>query len=136
MLVEKVYRPGALTCRATDPIAVAARKMVDGNVGALAVLDGNMVVGIISERDVVRAVDEGTDLSTTTATTFASHQLRMARLSEDTVDVARRMLDAGIRPSSRGGGQHSRRGPLDARSARDRDPALTDALPDHVGIVP
>lgn len=63
----------------------------------LAVLDGNMIVGIISERDIVRAVAEHEDVRTVTSATYASRQVQTAELAEDTRDVARRMLDTGIR---------------------------------------
>lgn len=97
MLVEKVYRPGALTCAATDPVPDVAKKMASEKVGALAVLDGTVLVGVISERDLARAIARDADLPRTTAITFASRDVLTARLTEDTSQVARRMLDAGIR---------------------------------------
>ena len=42
-----------------DEVAVA---MVESGVGAVAVVDGNQLVGIFTERDVMRAVAEGADL--------------------------------------------------------------------------
>lgn len=97
MLVEKVYRPGALTCAATDPIPDVARKMTAEHVGALAVLDGTVLVGVISERDLARAIAQDVRLPETTALAFASREVLTAGLTEDTSQVARRMLDAGIR---------------------------------------
>jgi CBS domain-containing protein len=97
MRVEEVYRPGALTCDAAEPIPEVARKMVESHVGALAVLDGDVLVGIISERDVVRAVAQHADLQRAAAGTFASTHVQTAALGEDTSDVARRMLEAGVR---------------------------------------
>ncbi|CAM01716.1 putative signal-transduction protein with CBS domains [Saccharopolyspora erythraea NRRL 2338] len=86
-----------MTCEATDTLDVVARKMTDEHVGAFAVLDGNRILGIISERDLVRAVAEGADPAVTKAGVLASRQVETARLDEDIADVARRMLDAGIR---------------------------------------
>lgn len=97
MRVAEVYRPGALTCEASDPVADAARKMVSAHVGALAVLDGNMIVGMLSERDVVRAVAEHADTTEIPAGRFASRHVKTAGLNEETSEVARRMLDAGVR---------------------------------------
>jgi CBS domain-containing protein len=97
MRIEEVYRPEVVTCEATDVVAGAARTMTSEHVGALAVLDGTMIVGVLSERDVVRAVAEGVDLSTARAGTFATRQVRTARLDEDSSEVTRRMLDAGVR---------------------------------------
>jgi CBS domain-containing protein len=95
--VEEVYRPGALTCDAAEPVPEVARKMIDAHVGALAVLDGDRLVGMISERDLVRAVAEHTDLPRAAAGTFSSTHVQTASLEDDTADVARRMLDAGVR---------------------------------------
>ncbi|MEQ7128541.1 CBS domain-containing protein [Actinopolymorpha sp. B11F2] len=97
MRVEEVYRPGALMCNATDPLSAVAREMTSKHVGALAVLDGNIIIGIVSERDIVRAAAEGVDTAHARAGTFASTDVQTARFAEDTTDVARRMLDAGIR---------------------------------------
>ncbi|MBB5159200.1 CBS domain-containing protein [Saccharopolyspora phatthalungensis] len=71
--------------------------MTADHVGALAVLDNDRVIGIISERDVVRAIAEQADPREAKATSFASHKLETASFGEDTRDAARRMLDAGIR---------------------------------------
>ncbi|KAA5825480.1 CBS domain-containing protein [Saccharopolyspora hirsuta] len=104
MQVEEAFHPGTLTCDATDALADVARKMIAERVGALAVLDDDEIIGIISERDLVRAIAEQADPWQTTATAFASHQLETAAVGEDTRDVARRMLDAGVRhlPVKRG----------------------------------
>ncbi len=39
----------------------AAAAMIDAGTGSLAVIDGRQLVGIITERDVVRAIGEGAD---------------------------------------------------------------------------
>jgi signal-transduction protein with cAMP-binding, CBS, and nucleotidyltransferase domain len=97
MRVEEVFRQGTLTCEATDSIREVAAKMTADHVGALAVLENDRITGIISERDVVRAISQDVNPRTTTATTFATHQIETAKFGEETRDVARRMLDAGIR---------------------------------------
>ncbi|GAA2759464.1 CBS domain-containing protein [Actinopolymorpha rutila] len=97
MRVEEVYRPEVLVCEATDSLSEAASKMTSRHVGSLAVVDGNSLVGILSERDVVRAVAEGVDLLRAGAGSHATPDVETAKLAEDTTDIARRMLDAGIR---------------------------------------
>ncbi|MGH8867501.1 MAG: CBS domain-containing protein [Actinomycetes bacterium] len=97
MRIEEIYRPETLTCEAEDTVADAARTMTSAHVGALAVLDGTMIIGVLSERDVVRAVAEGVDPATAHAETFATRQVQTAQLAEESLEVARRMLDAGIR---------------------------------------
>ena len=40
----------------------AASVLISRSIGALAVVDGRQVIGILTDRDVVRAVSEGADL--------------------------------------------------------------------------
>jgi CBS domain-containing protein len=48
-----------LTVESTLPLAEVARKMVAREVGAVLVLDGERLAGILTERDVLRAVARG-----------------------------------------------------------------------------
>lgn len=97
MRISQIYRPHALTCRPEDSLLDAARAMLAEQVGALAVLHADQVVGILSERDVLRAVAQGADVATATVADFASHPVQTALPEEDATQVARRMLDAGVR---------------------------------------
>lgn len=54
----------AVTDRPDDDLAAAARKMWDQQTGSLLVLEGQDLMGIITERDVLRAVATGTPLDT------------------------------------------------------------------------
>jgi CBS domain-containing protein len=96
MLISNVYRPGVLGCQAEDRLDQVARKMMEDDVGALAVLDGERVVGIITERDLVGALALTADPASR-ATAYASTRLKTAALDEDSREVARRMLEEGIR---------------------------------------
>ncbi len=59
MKVRRFYRPGALYAVPSDTIREAARKMHRGALSCLPVLDAGRVVGIVTERDVVKAVAKG-----------------------------------------------------------------------------
>lgn len=96
MLISNVYRPGVLSCRAEDRLDQVARRMVEEDVGALAVYDGERVAGIITERDIVGALAAGATPESW-AIAHASTRLKTAALDEDSGEVARRMLDEGIR---------------------------------------
>jgi CBS domain-containing protein len=70
-----------LTIAPTDPVTTLLETLVEHNVGALIVLDGGEVVGVVSERDIVRRVaaagasvlDETVDaLMTSTVVTCSS----------------------------------------------------------------
>jgi CBS domain-containing protein len=54
--LERTCRSQIFTVDVDDSLAVAARRMDQAQVAALAVLDGSRVVATISARDVVRAI--------------------------------------------------------------------------------
>jgi CBS domain-containing protein len=54
----------AVTDRPDDSLAQAARKMWEQQTGSLLVLEGQELLGIITERDVLKAVAAGTPLDT------------------------------------------------------------------------
>ncbi|GAA3947499.1 CBS domain-containing protein [Actinomadura viridis] len=97
MLIGNVYRPMVLSCQRDEPLATVARRMAEKRVGALAVLDGDRVTGIITERDLVGALARSADPAGENAAAYASPHVRTAGLDEDSQEVARRMLDADIR---------------------------------------
>ncbi|SEM86866.1 cyclic nucleotide-binding/CBS domain-containing protein [Nonomuraea pusilla] len=97
MQIANVYRPMVFGCQAGDALPEVARRMTEKNVGALAVLEGDRVAGVITERDVVTALATSEDPLSLTAGTCASTDMKVAGLDEDTREVARRMLDHGIR---------------------------------------
>ena len=67
MQVREIMQPGVRIVSPDAPITEAAMLMRDHDVGALPVWDGEDVVGLITDRDiVVRAVAESQDLSTYT----------------------------------------------------------------------
>lgn len=97
MRISNVYRPAIFGCQADERLPEVARRMMEKNVGALAVLEGEQVKGVITERDLTEALATFEDPTTVSAATCASTELRVAHLDEDTRDVARRMLEASVR---------------------------------------
>ncbi|QKW40662.1 CBS domain-containing protein [Actinomadura sp. NAK00032] len=97
MLISNVYRPMVFGCRADERLVDVARWMRDNEIGALAVLDGEQVLGIITERDLVEALASSAEPASQPAAAYASTQIQTAGLEEDAREVARRMLDAGVR---------------------------------------
>lgn len=61
MKVRAVYTPTLVRADPRETLAQAAERMVENEVGALAVFRGETFEGIITERDLVRAVADGTD---------------------------------------------------------------------------
>lgn len=97
MHISDVYRPRLLTCQADDRLRTVAQKMAAEQVSALALVDDARIAGIISERDVTRAVADGADPGLVTAALYASTQLKTATLDDDTHSIAQLMLDADVR---------------------------------------
>jgi CBS domain-containing protein len=64
MRISEVMTEAAVTDRPTDSLQQAARKMREQQTGSLLVLEGDQLVGIITERDVLKAVAIGTPLDT------------------------------------------------------------------------
>ena len=59
MIVEELVACEVGTCSADTPIVEAAKQMIADDVGSLLVMDDTDIVGIVTERDVLRAVAEG-----------------------------------------------------------------------------
>jgi CBS domain-containing protein len=60
----------------STPVADAARIMKAENVGSVPIVEGNRLVGMLTDRDVaIRVVAEGKDPQSTTAGQIASHDL-------------------------------------------------------------
>lgn len=100
MRIGNVHRPEVFGCHAEEPLTEVARQMVEKNVGSLAVLDGDRVIGIITERDLVAAIadpPDPDDPAGLTAAANASTKIKTAHPDEDSRDVAQRMLEEGIR---------------------------------------
>jgi CBS domain-containing protein len=62
--ISEVMTEAAVTDRPDDSLAQAARKMWQQQTGSLLVLEGGELLGIITERDVLKAVAAGTPLDT------------------------------------------------------------------------
>lgn len=66
MNVSDVMTQASITESATDTLRAAAELMWRQQTGSLAIVDADALVGIITERDVLRAVAQGVDLDTAT----------------------------------------------------------------------
>jgi citrate synthase len=60
-LVRDLMTSPALTCVAVDTLAVAARSMQEAETGSVVVTEDGKVVGILTERDLLRAASSGCD---------------------------------------------------------------------------
>jgi CBS domain-containing protein len=73
-----------------------AKRMVDKDVGAVLVMEGKRLVGILTERDVLRAVARGIDDSTTVAD-YMTRNPETLEPDESTEHAAVLMIHGGFR---------------------------------------
>lgn len=95
--VETVMHGDVVTVGPGASLRDAAEALVDEEVGALVVTETGQVTGILSERDIVRALAEGADPDGTSVSEVMTEGPLCAD-PEDTISVAaERMIRAGIR---------------------------------------
>lgn len=83
---------------ANETVREVAFYMSERRVGAVAVLDGQRVAGIVSERDIMsKVVAKGLDPAKTKVSEVMSRELLVASPEDSYEDAARKMRQAGIR---------------------------------------
>jgi CBS domain-containing protein len=98
MKLKDLYRPDTVTIDVDDDLAAAARRMELAQVGALAVVDeAGKLIGIFTERGLVRATARAANPADVLVSAHTSFRPETADIEEDSRDVARRMLDLGVR---------------------------------------
>jgi CBS domain-containing protein len=80
-----------------DPVTEAAAAMVKGRFGSVGVVVGETLVGIFTERDVLRAAAEAGDLSAEPVRDWMTADPVTVTQEEDSEDAAERMLAGGFR---------------------------------------
>ena len=97
--LHDIMRHGFLfTVQRGATVAEAVRTMAANNVGIVAVLDGDRLVGVFSERDVVqKVVDRGLDPARTPVADVMTARLVVADADEDYQSAMRKMDQANIR---------------------------------------
>jgi CBS domain-containing protein len=86
------------TCRPDSPLTDVARIMSEVNCGAVPVSDGQTVVGMITDRDIVlRAVAQGRDIRSTTARECMTTPVVTAGSNMDAHEAANLMAQRQIR---------------------------------------
>ncbi len=65
MKISEIMTKAAVNDSAEDTLAEAARRMHEQQTGSLLVMDGEQLVGIVTERDVLKAVARGLDPAAT-----------------------------------------------------------------------
>lgn len=84
--------------RADETVYDALAKMSEHNTGAVLVMDGNVVQGIVSERDCVRKVDlTGKNAQTTKVSEIMTSKVIHVEANQDLEECMQVMIDKNIR---------------------------------------
>ncbi|HEY7280101.1 MAG TPA: CBS domain-containing protein [Actinomycetota bacterium] len=97
MKVSEIMTPAAVTDRPDDTLVEAARKMWEQQTGSLVVTDGDELIGILTERDVLKAVATGTSLGDTTVSDVMTKDVVTAHPGMSLREAAGIMTDKWIR---------------------------------------
>jgi CBS domain-containing protein len=94
--VERHMSRNLLTVGADERLAEAARKMADRGVGAVVVLHEGRLAGILTERDVLKAVAAGVEREATVGERMTRHP-ETVESDETTDQAAALMIHGGFR---------------------------------------
>lgn len=95
--LRDVMTPDVLTTSGERPVAEVTKLMVQARVGSAVVMQGPWLIGILTERDVLRAAASGSDLTTSPVTAWMTRDPTTAApdmASDEALDV---MLNHGFR---------------------------------------
>lgn len=96
MKVSTLCSTDVITAEITDTLFEAAQKMAHNHVGALAVLDEGVLVGVISEADLVAAIAEEASFELESVDEFMTEGAITIAPEDDAGIAARRMVENGI----------------------------------------
>jgi signal-transduction protein with cAMP-binding, CBS, and nucleotidyltransferase domain len=91
-----VARP-AVYVHANDTLKQVAQTLMEESIGASLVRGPHGVVGLVSERDLVRAIADGVSVTRTPVSDVMTTDLITAAPNDELLDVVHRMLDAEVR---------------------------------------
>jgi len=97
MAVADVMAFQVVSVSPDDAVSVAIARMLEENVGSVAVCEGERLVGIFTERDVLRLAGEGPDFDEVRVGDVMTTQLVTLSPDDDILDAARLMGERKIR---------------------------------------
>ena len=96
-LLRDLMTTRVATTTPDTPVATAAARMVDANVGSAVVMQGAFLAGILTERDILKAAASGTDLSVAKVSEWMTPDPQSASPDMSAEDAAQIMLLNGFR---------------------------------------
>jgi CBS domain-containing protein len=93
MNVRSIFRPWVVRVEGDDRLADAAERMQNEQVGSVVVTVGGRFVGILTERDLTRAIAHGADPRVVTAADYMTAAPAAVHLDADIHEVASTMFE-------------------------------------------
>ncbi len=97
MRVSEIMTGAAVIDTPEDTLAHAARRMWEQQTGSLLVMDGDELIGIITERDVLKAMATGVEPATTPISEVMSKEVATVAPGTSLREAAKTMADRWIR---------------------------------------
>ena len=95
--VRSIYRSRVVVAEGDETLADAATRMRENQVGALVVMDGERLAGILTERDLTRAIAEGADAEAVTVAGYMTEWPTVVSLDMDVHQAVLAMLELECR---------------------------------------
>lgn len=89
---SSIMRTHLVVCDATENLKTIAKKMFDEKVGSVLIKQKDEIVGIIIERDILKAIFEGKDFATTQAAEIMSSPLDCCG-ADDSLEQCKKLFD-------------------------------------------
>jgi CBS domain-containing protein len=97
MKVRALYRPEVVSADPDEALADAAGRMQYQEIGSLAVMEHGRLIGILTERDLARALADGIDAFETPVRSYMTEEPLTVTPETDAGKVAATMLEQGVR---------------------------------------
>jgi CBS domain-containing protein len=97
MRIRELTQPKVVTADISESLSAAASRMRLADVSALPITEDGRPVGMLTERDLARAIADAANPATVGLASYMSLGLTVAGPDEDSQEVATRMLELGIR---------------------------------------
>ena len=95
--IRSLVGGSATVCGPELSISEAAKLMVDERIGSLAVMEGGLLSGILTDRDVLRAVASGSDCDSSTVADWMTPEPDALTPDVDVSDAAEWLMATGYR---------------------------------------
>ena len=97
MKIQAFYTKEVVAAEPTESLSEAVIRMAENRIGSLVITQGSQLVGILTERDILRAIADGREPKATPVAEYMTPDPATAGLDEDSERVVERMLKLAIR---------------------------------------